>query len=370
MINILYISHFPHLKMGGQKSMTALIKNLNRDEFCPFAILPEAGELSEELEKINCKTFMVPLKSLKPKYISDNFKNIQLIRQIIKNNNIDIIHPDHERDSIIGGIAKLFTNAKMVWHVRLTRGVESDNLSCKLSDGIIGISSDIKERFSKFKHIDKKYITIYNGVDCSIFKPVDSKKDAKIKLGYNADEFIICYAGQFKIGKGIFDLLEAARIIKQDYSKKIKFLMIGTPESSEIVNEMSAYIENNSLDNVCILSQQSKIQDFMQASDILILPSHEKTEGMGRVLFEAMACGTPVIATNVKGVREAVTGATGILIPEKSPNNIAVAVYKYFNDENFRVQAAIESRKRALEVFDISIHARNVEKFYKKILIK
>ncbi|GAB1370362.1 hypothetical protein MASR1M45_04220 [Candidatus Kapaibacterium sp.] len=98
MINILFMSHFPTLEMGGQKSMLNLIINLDRSIYKPFAIVPEIGELSKELESYNCKTFVVPLKSLKPKHLFTQIHNIYQIKKIIKDNNISIVHPDHERD--------------------------------------------------------------------------------------------------------------------------------------------------------------------------------------------------------------------------------------------------------------------------------
>lgn len=369
MLNVLYISHFPDMKMGGQQSMMALIKHLDRARVKPFAIVPSEGELSKELRKIGCETFVVPLTSLKPKNIFIHINNIKLIRKIISEKEIDIIHPDHERDSIIAGIAKLFTASKMIWHVRLTRAVSTDNLSVRLSDGIIGISNDIRLRFKNQEQIKKKFTTIYNGVDCDLFVPLDNQNSIRIELKLPLNKYLINFTGQFKEGKGIFDIIEAAKILKDNLEeKKVIFILIGTPESPEFYEEMKRRISNYSLnDYFIILSQQSNIYRFMQASDLLLLPSHEETEGMGRVLFEAMACGTPVIATNVKGVREAVSVETGILVNEKSPNELAEAIKKYLYYKEVQISKAIAGRKRALELFDIKIHAKNVMNFYDKI---
>lgn len=364
MINVLYISHYPDLKMGGQQSMLALIKNLDRTKINPFAIVPNYGELYDRLSELSCKVFVVPLTALKPKFLMKQISNLFAIRKIILQNKIDIIHPDHERDSIIGGIAKIKTSAKMVWHVRLTRSVSTDSLSVKLSDGIIGISSDVKLRFPKPDLIEHKYRTIFNGVDCEVFIPTNSKKSLRKECNIAEDAFVVLYVGQFKVGKGVLDLIKSALFLKQGFSN-IKILMVGTSENSSFRKIMDELVKDNHLENIIeILQQQTNIHKIMQASDILVLPSHEGTEGMGRVLFEAMACGTPVIGTDVKGVREAITLETGLLVKEKNPQDLFEAISKYFKDEKFRISAGIEGRKRALEFFDIKVHSRNVEEFY------
>ncbi|MBX3044020.1 MAG: glycosyltransferase [Candidatus Kapabacteria bacterium] len=366
MLNVLYISHFPDLKMGGQQSMLALIKNLDRSRITPFAILPSEGELKDVLTALDCKCFIVPLLPLKPKHIFQQIKNIISIRNIIKQNNIHIVHPDHERDSLIGGLAKKLTKAKMIWHVRLTRKVKTDNLSVKFSDGIIGISNDVKYRFENFKEIDRKYHTIYNGVECDTFVPLHDKNQIRSELNLPGNCFLINFTGQFKIGKGIYDIIEAAKILKSSSTNiDFKFLLIGTPSSDDFYREMIDKINEYDLkNNFIILSQQSNIHRYMQASDLLLLPSHEGTEGMGRVLFEAMACATPVIATNVKGVREAVTSQTGILVGEKNPKELASAIIQFMNDSDLLKSFGEAGRRRALEVFDIKIHAQNVMKYY------
>ncbi len=368
MINILFVSHYSDLKMGGQQSMLALIKALDTSKFNPMLVCPDDNqELAHTMQSLGFKTFEVPLTSLKPKNLVQNLKNILMIRKIIKNNHIDIIHPDHERDSIIAGLARIRTKCKMIWHVRLTRGVSTDKLSAKLATVIIGIAEDIKQRFQNVKDIDKKYTTIFNGVDCEVFKPTNKIKALRTELSFPKDSFLICFVGQYKLGKGILDIIESIIILKEKTEKQFKLIMIGSIIEKHTFEKMLDLISSHHLEEyVEILSQQKNIYRYMQAADLLILPSHEATEGMGRVLFESMSCGTPVIGTNVKGVREAITPETGILVDEKSPESIAQAIEKFMNDDEFRIAAGRAGRERALNYFDIKIHAKNVSNLYHK----
>ena len=368
-VNVAYVSHFSTLKMGGQKSMSALIENLDRKIFRPYAIMPEPGELSQHLESMGCKCFYVPFTSLKPKNVFKYLRNLSAVRGIIRDNDIDIIHPDFERDAYLCGHAKNKTKAKMIWHVRLTLKKRIDAKIEKLADGIIGISDGVKQRFSGSAEFEKKYRTIFNGVDTDIFKPVEDRAELRKKLDLPKDRFILLFAGQMKEGKGILDIAEAARIIKDSIPTPPLIILAGQVSDKDVFNKLLLKIENDDCSEiVTVLPPQTNIQEWMQAADALILPSHEGTEGMGRVMFEAMACGAVAIGTDISGVREAVDEKSGILIPERSPESIAETIIGLMKNPGFAANLSENGRKRAVEVFDIRRHAENVMEFYNYIL--
>lgn len=371
-INIAYISHFPHYKMGGQKSMLALIENLDRNIFRPYVILPKEGELSRKLNDLNCTVQFLPLTSLKPKNINTVFSNIFAIRKFIKQEHIDILHPDFERDAFVAGLAKLNTQAKMIWHVRLTRPERLDKINARLADGIIGVSSAVKKRFSEVKDIDKKYITVFNGVDCTLFKPAKNKISLRESLGIPLNRPIVLFVGQIKDSKGIEDILNASDLInKKNLAVSPLFLLVGDYESSNYEAYITGIINSRNLSSlVNHKQQQNNIQDWMVAADMLVLPSYEGSEGMGRVIFEAMACGTVPIGTNISGINEAISNDTGILIPQHSPAKLVDAILQLISDKSLYETLSINSRKRAETVFDIKIHTEKVQNFYQNIFKK
>jgi len=373
LINILYISHYSHYRMGGQKSMLALIENLDRGKFRPFVVCPEPGELSELLKELDCHVFFVPLKSLKVKNIATVIRNYFKLKKIIKQNNIDIIHPDHERDCFLSGLAKKGTRAKLIWHIRLARQNNLDKINEKFSDGIIGISEATSNRFSQEAINSGKIRVIFNGVDCSLFYPIQDVNSLRQQLLIPDDRIVAIFVGQIAKGKGIYDLEKAFVDIKKQYEANEMPMLyyIGTPESESELMSLTNKINNDGLsDFVKIIPQQNKIYRWMQASDILILPSHEGTEGMGRVLFEAMACGTATIGTDTSGVREAISEDSGSLVREKSPEDIAEKIALLLNNLELLNQKKLNGRKRALKLFDIKQHASNVEMFYHHVLNK
>ncbi len=368
-INILYVSHYSHMRMGGQKSMLNLIEMLDRDRFVPFAIVPEHGELSDALETLKCPCVIVPMCNLKLMRAVKIFNLIKSIRKIIKEKNIHIIHSDQDHDTVICNFAKRKTYAKLIWHVRITRPYKWDRVNFAMADKIIMVADDIKQRFRTRidrEAIRRKCTTIYNGVNCDLFVPAD-KHRVRNELNLPETKFIVMFAGQIKPGKGIFDLLLAIDILHSTMTdeKMPHVLYIGTPRNKNVMAELVSLVEGKSLKQfVSIFPQQNNIHKWMQAADVLAAPSHEGVEGMGRVLYEAMACGTGVITTDISGNREAVTPETGLIVPEKSPNDIAAAVKKLMNNKKMLTGFGKNGRKRALELFDFKTNIRFIEQQY------
>jgi len=367
---IAFVSHFSHFRMGGQQSMLALIENLDWSRFDIYAIVPAEGELSSRLKALKVKVSIIPLTSLKPMNFFKIINNIRRIRKLIKTEEIDILHTDFERDTYVCGWAKRNLPVKLIWHVRLVRPERLDMSNAAHADGIIGISRGTKKRFMKVKGIDEKFTKIFNGVDVAKFSPSDDKLALRQKLLLPVDKKIVLFVGQIKDSKGVMDILDAASLLRDNKNNHVVlFLFIGNFEKENFRETFAKKVKENKInDDVLVKSQQENINEWMAAADMLILPSYEGTEGMGRVLFEAMACGVPVIGTDISGINEAITDDTGILVPEKSPEAIAEAVKKLIDSDELRNELGKNAIKRANEIFDIKVHAKKVEDFYNKIL--
>jgi glycosyltransferase involved in cell wall biosynthesis len=351
--------------MGGQQSMLALLSKLDRTKFRPIVILPQEGMLSEELQRLSIPYYIIPLTSNKIKHIFSILSNLISIIKLIKKEKISIIHSDFEADTVISGIACIITRIKLVWHVRLTRPSLQDSLLFRMSTIVIGVSNDCSGRFKRFKGFKSKYNTIYNGVDTDLFS-VDSNYiiPAEISPG----KTIITFIGQIIESKGVSELLHAIELLNSDPFLKdnTQFLFIGDFAS----DSLKMLLDNTSrnYDNVVHINFVRNIKDYMIASDILVLPSHEGSEGMGRVLFEAMSCSTAVIGTNIGGVREAINDECGILVAPGKPQEIVEAIQRLIVNKNQLEIIKKNGRSRAVQYFDIRKHAIEVQDVYLNIL--
>jgi glycosyltransferase involved in cell wall biosynthesis len=349
--------------------MVALIEHLDRSVVRPFAVTPGPGELTDRLLVLDCPVFHLDLVGLKLPNLTTIRANIRALRAIFREHAIDIVHPDSERDAVVCGLACLGRATKMVWHVRLTNSNNLDGISQRLADMIIGISDGTRRRFTE-STLRKKYRTIFNGVDLRLFHPADDIPALRAALGLPLDRTVLLFVGQIKIEKGIFELVEAMSMIQRHEEIPLPLLLlIGTADDAAVERDLRQLIADRNLEeDIRLPGQQQDIHRWMQAADLLALPSYEGKEGMGRVVFEAMACGVVPIASDISGTREAITPESGLLVPEKSPEALAEAITRPAIDPALRNRLRDGAIERARTTFDIRVHARAVEQAYRDLL--
>ena len=98
-IRVAFVSHHPHLRMGGQRSMVLLIEYLDRAVIEPMVICPAPGELSEHLASLGCPVVYIPLYHIKPRTALAVWRSSRRIRALLRERAIDIIAPDTPRDA-------------------------------------------------------------------------------------------------------------------------------------------------------------------------------------------------------------------------------------------------------------------------------
>lgn len=170
---------------------------------------------------------------------------------------------------------------------------------------------------------DKRKVFLFTyWVNQKLFKPLNKTNLRKI-YKINKNDFVCMFVGRLVEGKGISELLSAAKI-----TPSVKFLIIGDGPLSENVQE-----RQKNLDNLFFLGKvdNDKLAVFYNVADILIVPStHE--EGYGRVILEALSCGLPVIGSKRGGIKESLPKEAGLLI-DITPKNIKNALLKLSSDK-------------------------------------
>ncbi|MFH1504405.1 MAG: glycosyltransferase family 4 protein, partial [Candidatus Omnitrophota bacterium] len=169
-------------------------------------------------------------------------------------------------------------------------------------DRVLTLSEQSRNEWIKIGINPEKVTTYRYWVNQDLFKPLD-KNLSKEKLGYKG-KFIVLFAGRLIEAKGVLTLIEAAK-----KNKDKTFVFIGEGPLSEKVNEAAKE------ENIIFLSRvkNTDLPPYYNAADVVVMPSQYE-EGYGRVILEALSCGTPVIASNRGGIKEVLTGSVGMLI--------------------------------------------------------
>ncbi len=181
----------------------------------------------------------------------------------------------------------------------------------KKSTKIISVCQALKDLMVGLGIKQNKISVIPNGVDTGLFYPLD-KKSSKEKLGFGANTKMILSVGSLISLKGHDLTINAvSHLVKKNYN--VQFCIIGNGIKRQ---ELERLIKELDLtDNVSLIGHvpNDKLTLWYNAADVFCLSSAR--EGWANVLTESLACGTPVVATNVFGALEIVKDdSTGILV--------------------------------------------------------
>ncbi|MFO7459353.1 MAG: glycosyltransferase [Desulfatiglandales bacterium] len=191
-----------------------------------------------------------------------------------------------------------------------------------------------------YKADASKLVVIPPGVDVSHFYPIPSD-EAKSYIGLKPEDRMILFVGRIEPLKGVDTLIRAMACLDlNDASRPVHLAIIGGDPSAspEQMTVEMAYLQKLCDDlgldqSVVFLGKrdQDKLPYYYSAAEVLVMPSHYESFGM--VALEAMACGTPVIASEVGGLAYLVRdGETGFTIPDQEPEKLCEKLSWLLND--------------------------------------
>lgn len=162
------------------------------------------------------------------------------------------------------------------------------------------------------------------GVDTSFYKPLNIVKDEEI--------FQILSVGYLIERKGFKYLISAIKeVLKVKGNVKLKIVGSG-PQEQQIKKHIADLNLEKYVEIIANISDEELLKMY-NSSDLFVLPSiidsQGNTEGLGVVLIEAMACGLPVIGSNIGGIPDIVhDGETGLLVPQKNVSELSKSIIK------------------------------------------
>ena len=213
---------------------------------------------------------------------------------------------------------------------------------------------------------------VYPGVDTTIFSQGGDGSEMKARIGFAADDRVVCCPVRIIPRKGLLNLVCAMAELEQE----AKLFITGggvtpTQLDSEYYERVVALIEALELqDRVSIGASSIVMREMPEVyamSDLVVLPSQR--EGLGLILLEALASGVPVVATRTSGVSEVISdGQTGMLVEPNSPFQLARAIDKLLAQPRLAKQLSEKGRKLVEAKFNLDVQARKIERIYRTLL--
>ena len=204
---------------------------------------------------------------------------------------------------------------------------------------------------------------IPNGMDLTIFHP-DNKQSVRAELGIPADAFVIL-ATAAKIvqnrWKDYATMREAVALLGRNICKQsVYFLVLGgdqPPEQDGLVTVKFIPYQHD----------KTTVVRYYQAADVYIHAA--KADNFPNTVIEALACGTPAVATTVGGIPEQIDeGQTGFLVPPRKPGKMAAAIQKIFQNPSLRSQMSKRAAETARQRFDVNRMVDEYLQWYQEIL--
>ena len=266
----------------------------------------------------------------------------------IKKINPDIVHAQRfYREGLSAWLAKVFfkkpyctwchgADIYLSWRFKSI----ASKLFLKSADAVIALTQDMERKIQEICNRDA--FVIPGGIDLRRFEGLSRKNAAKSSTD---SERIILFVGRLHPLKGVAYLVEAMYTIIHS-NPRVRLLIVGDGEERSNLENLTNKLGLAKYISFTGKVPHEKVPEYMATADVLVLPS--LVEGFGVVLLEAMACGLPIVATNVGGIPEIVQdGENGLMAESENSREIADKVLMIFENDELRKRISQNNLEKA-----------------------
>ena len=294
---------------------------------------------------------------------------------VVKNNHLDLLHVHYAIPHASAAYMAKQILAEQGLHIPFITTLHGTDItlvgkdktyapvvsfSINQSDAITAVSNNLREEtYANFK-IQKEIEVIYNFVDIDRFnkKPIDAFKKAIAPDG----EKVILHASNFRKVKRVADVIHTYNQVKKEVPSKL--LLVGDgperPMAEELCRELGIFEDTR------FVGKQQDMEEIYAIADLFLLPS--EYESFGLAALEAMAAGSPVIATQAGGLPEIVIhGKNGYLSPIGDIDSMSKNAIKILSSES-TLKAFKQAARAQAENFAITNIVPQYEALYLKVL--
>jgi glycosyltransferase involved in cell wall biosynthesis len=351
---------------GSAKILLQVLRLVQQQGDHALVILTNRGPLEEELNKLDVPYFVQNLGILRRKYLSVFGLLNRLQKLWAASRFLSRLHATHQFELVYSNTLAVVVGALWAkqngiphqWHVHeivlgpspLVRGLSW--LMDYSSPNPIAVSQAVASHWQV--HVKKaKLKVIHNGLPYESF--TQAKPRLKQELGLPENTQIVGMVGRINPGKGQFFFLEAAQKLASSFPEA-HFVLVGDPFASyePLLDQLKDSIRELGLsDRVSYLGFREDIPEIMASLSVFVLPSI-LPDSFPTVILEAMASGTPVVATQSGGASEMIEeGVTGFLVPIGSVADLVHALEKLLANPSLGKEMGAAGQARVHQEFSL-----------------
>jgi len=358
------------------------IRHLQKNGY-DMSVVCSPGEWIQEIEQYGISYHPIAMtRNITP--FRDLIALWKLVRYFHKEQ-FSIVHTHTPKAGFLGTIAARIVGVPIIIHTN--HGFYFHEFSSGFKkqlfmwmERIVGWNADVVLSLNKEDMVtaEKEHIVAsekmkYLGgrVDLQRFNPerfsVSFIAAKKKELGLPDNVPIIGIVARLVREKGYFELFKAFKLVQAKFPNAI-LLVIGFAEPEKKDGFDPSVVQQYGIkSNVRFLGARMDVEELYPLMDVFTLPSHR--EGIGTSILEASAMRLPVVATNVRGCREAVENEkTGILVPHKNSKKLAEALIRILENPQLAKKMGEAGRKRVEEQYDERLVFERLEREYSRLV--
>jgi glycosyltransferase involved in cell wall biosynthesis len=367
-VRVLYV--FAALPVGGaEEVLVTEVEGLDKALFdLRICVLSEKGPVGQLLESRGFP--VVALQRMKhhrfdPRIIRD------LVR-LIQDEKIQVVHTHlydgNKYGRLAAGLARvpcIISHYHNVYVRRRTKYHLINRALSVLNDRILAVSQAVKESVVRFDRIAPERIEVlYNGIDPSAFEGDFQDSGVRRKFGVKPEDFLIGVVARLEEQKGHIYLFRALTHLLPEFPQ-IKVLIVGDGGLRSVLE--AGVREMGLSEQVLFTGTQEGIPEILAGLDLFILPS--LWEGFSLAILEALAMGTPVVATAVGGAAEVIcSGTDGLLIPPGEVSSLVAAVREVILDPRKYREMGQRGKLTVGQKFTRAKHVARLQDLYLEVL--
>jgi glycosyltransferase involved in cell wall biosynthesis len=318
-------------------------------------VISAGGKLEEQIKKDGGMHITFDVCSKNP---FTALLRIIKLRKILRELNPDILHARSRVPTWLAYLANKKLHIPFVTTVHGFNSVSPYSAIMTKGDRVICVSGAIKAYIQKhYNTADEKITVIPRGIDLEKFNPknIDAEFIRVFTEEYSLrDKFVVTSVGRITQLKDLETYISAIAVLKQNHANIVGVIVGGVREDKQdYFHSLEVRVKELGLDdNIIFTGSQSKVAEIYALSDVVV-SSSKKPESFGRSVAEALALGTPVVATNHGGVLDIIVeGDNGFFYPVGDSEKLAKSIemcshlefdgYHYIS-ENFSLQKMVQS---------------------------